>query len=459
MPQRAPTVTRLRLWREIGKRENEWELYTRAAEGTRLGRTAGTNINDTDCVVDPNNFTCQVGFAGADAADWTGLNTTGVRIGIRCSNAVTSCATGATLHHAWTAIYGAIVTVDDPTFPTATGAAGSLLTDAYARGNETATLNSASDVTGIGAIQVKEGGTLLAQTQRTCDYSRRVPCTDPVGATSVNVATTGMADGPHTIQVGATDAAGNFTAATTQEVIVDNHAPAAPTPTSPTSQTVSSPSATVSWQAPGGQVAPISAARVTVCSPSYVCQTTTQAAGPADGSATVSLTGGYGVYSVLVSLQDAARNTDANRFAGYQIVFPDPNPAPAPQPQSTPTPTSAPPPISTTGPAPLPAPAPKPLASARLTLRAPIVGRDRRTLTIRGSVAAGATGRVTVTASARIHGHVRTVTRRVTIRSRRYALRLKLPSRTWTTAKITARYPGSSTRAKATVTRTVHQRR
>src|SRR4051794_19096691 len=30
------TVTRLRLWREIGKQENTWELYTRAADGTRL---------------------------------------------------------------------------------------------------------------------------------------------------------------------------------------------------------------------------------------------------------------------------------------------------------------------------------------------------------------------------------------------------------------------------------------
>src|SRR3954453_16185494 len=231
------TVTRLRLWREIGKRENTWVLYTRAADGTRLGGTAGTGVNDSDCVVDPNSFTCKVGLPGSAAADWTGINTSGVRVGIQCVAA--SCATGATLQHAWTAIYGAAVTVNDPTAPTATGAAGSLLTNTYLRGTATATLNSASDATGVRAVQVREGGTVLAQTQRSCDYSRRVPCTDLTAPGSVTVATTGMADGPHTIQVGANEAAGNFAAATSQQVLVDNTAPAAPTRTSPASQTTS----------------------------------------------------------------------------------------------------------------------------------------------------------------------------------------------------------------------------
>src|SRR3954470_11132093 len=58
------TVTRLRLWREVGKRENSWELYTRAADGTRLGGTSGTSNNDSDCDRTPDVFTCQVGFPG-----------------------------------------------------------------------------------------------------------------------------------------------------------------------------------------------------------------------------------------------------------------------------------------------------------------------------------------------------------------------------------------------------------
>jgi hypothetical protein len=448
------TVTRLRLRREIGKQENTWELYTRAADGTRLGGTTGPSLNDSDCVVDPDSFTCQVGFPGSAGADWTGLNTTGVRVGIRCVAA--SCATGATLHEAWTAIYGAIVTVDDPTAPTAAGTAGSLLTDAYVHGGETATLNSASDATGIRAVQVIEGGTLLAESQRTCDFSRRVPCTNLTAPASVTVATTGMPDGQHTIHVGATDAAGNFTAATSQQVTVDNTAPAAPTPTSPTSQTVSASSATVSWQAPDGQVAPISAAHITLCSPSDVCQSTTQAAGPARGSASLSLTSGYGVYRVLVSLEDAAGNTDPNELASYQVVFPSASTMTRSQPTSTPAaaPTPAP------GPSLVPtsAPMPKPLASPRLALHVPTVGRDRRTIAVKGTVAPDTTGRITVKVTVRIRGRTRTVTRSATIRSTRYSVHLKLPSSAWKTAKVTARFPGSSTRVAATVTRTLRQR-
>jgi hypothetical protein len=448
------SVTRLRLWREIGKQENDWQLYTRAADGRRLGGTAGASINDSDCDRTPDVFTCQVGSPGSAAADWTGLSTTGVRVGIQCL--VASCLTGAMMPEAWTAIYGAIVTVDDPTAPTASGAGGSLLTDTYMRGNATATLNSASDVTGIRAVQVKEGGTLLAQTQRTCDYSRRVPCTELATPGSVTVATSGMSDGQHTIQVGATDAAGNFGSATSQQITVDNHAPAAPTPTSPLQQTVSSPTATVAWQAPGAQVAPVTKAHITVCGP-RTCHSTTPPTGTNDGAATVSLADGFGLYSVLVSLEDAAGNVDGNQIATWQVNYPDPNPArPQQPPTSTPNPTT---------PVPLPAPQPQPTtqsapakSSARLTAARPTVARDRRTLAIKGTVAPGTTGKVTIKATAKIRGRARTVTKRVTIRSRRYAAHLRLPSTKWRSATITVTFAGDATHRSARLTRRLAQR-
>jgi hypothetical protein len=448
------SVTRLRLWREVGKLANTWELYTRTADGTRLGGTGGTSLNDSDCLKDPSAFTCQIGSPGAAAGDWRGLSTTGVRVGIRCAAA--SCATGATLHDAWSAIYGATVTVDDPTAPTASGAGGSMLTNAYVRGDATATLNSASDVTGIRAVQVKEGGTLLAQTQRTCDYSRRVPCTELATPGSVTVATSGMSDGQHTIQVGATDAAGNFGSATSQQITVDNHAPAAPTPTSPLQQTVSSPTATVAWQAPGAQVAPVTKAHITVCGP-RTCHSTTPPTGTNDGAATVSLADGFGLYSVLVSLEDAAGNVDGNQIATWQVNYPDPNPArPQQPPTSTPNPTT---------PIPLPVPQPPPptqsapaKSSARLTAARPTVARDRRTLAIKGTVAPGTTGKVTIKATAKIRGRARTVTKRVTIRSRRYAAHLRLPSTKWRSATITVTFAGDATHRSARLTRRLAQR-
>jgi hypothetical protein len=311
-------------------------------------------------------------------------------------------------------------------------------------------------------VQVKEGGTLLAETQRTCDYSRRVPCTDLTARGSVAIATTGMPDGQHTVQIGATDAAGNFTAAATKTVTVDNHAPTAPTTTSPTQQTVSSPGATVSWQAPTGQAAPISNAHITVCGP-RACRFATQAAGPADGSAAVSLTDGYGLYSVLVYLEDAAGNANVNAVASWNVNFPNPRPAPGANPTPAPTqPTqpTQPQPTPTPVPVPVPLPAPAPAkTSPRLTAARPTVARDHRTITMKGTVASGTTGRVTIKATAKIHGRTRTVTKRATIRNRRYAARIKLPATKWSSATLTVTFHGDATHRSARLSRRLTQRR
>jgi hypothetical protein len=61
---------------------------------------------------------------------------------------------------------------------------------------------------------------------------------------------------------------------------------------------------------------------------------------------------------------------------------------------------------------------------------------------------------VTVTITAR----ARTITRRVRIANRRFNARIKLPSSTWRSAKVTVRYSAGTTRRAQTVTRTVRQR-
>jgi hypothetical protein len=97
--------------------------------------------------------------------------------------------------------------------------------------------------------------------------------------------------------------------------------------------------------------------------------------------------------------------------------------------------------------------------SARLTASRLTVARDRRTIVARGSVAPGATGRVAVTAAARINGRTRTVTRHATIRRRRYAIRLRLPSSAWHIATVTVRFAGDAAHDPARVVRRVSQRR
>jgi hypothetical protein len=244
------------------------------------------------------------------------------------------------------------------------------------------------------------------------------------------------------VQVGVLDAGQNFTAARTEQVTVDNTAPVAPTPKSSTSLTTEAAAAAITWTEPGGQIAPITTTHVTVCGPSG-CQASTQAAGSGAGSATIGLPA-YGVYTVAVALEDAAGNVSPSQAAAWSIT----RPAPA----ATPAPTTPVPPVS------IPTSMPDATrTSPRLIVARPTVARDRRTITVRGSVAAGVSGKVTVTASARIHGRTPTVTRKVTIRRRGYSVRLRLPSSAWKTAKIIVRYAGSATRRAATATRTVRR--
>ena len=432
------SLTRVRLWRFAGKQLNAWELYTRTAEDTKLP--------GSDCMVAVNDFTCEL----SPEADWVLTpSTISVRVGIRCTNPMNTCATGATLHEAWSAIHRAIVTIEDNTSPTATGAGGGLLAGGYLRGAVNATLDSASDNTGIRAVQIKLNGNPapVAQKQRTCDFTRRVPCADLTSTESVDVDTTTIPDGQHTVAVGAIDPAGNFTPAAGRQITVDNTAPAAPTPTSPQQQTVTAPSATISWANPTGQVAPITVAHISFCGPAG-CSTHTQPVSGNTGTATLALPG-PGAYSVGVAVADAAGNFDPAQVAGWSIVYPAMTAAPG----TTPTPP-APGPMSTT---PAPAPLPLPRVTPALKVAAAAVGRDRRTITVRGTVAPGVSGRVTITARARIHGRTRTVTRRTSIRQRRYAARLRLPSSAWRSATVSVRFAGSATHRPAGVTRHTRQ--
>ena len=360
---------------------------------------------------------------------WAGLSTSSIEVGIACANTSTTCAPGATLHEAWTAIYRSIVTIDDPTPPTASGASGSLFSGGYLRGNATATLGSAADGSGIKAVQVRvDGGRVVGEAALACDYTRSRPCSDVATPTTVPVVTSNIGDGTHVVQVGAVDAGDNFTAASTQTITVDNEPPAPPAPTSPVFATVASERSTISWAEPAGQVSPITQAHVTVCKATS-CSTSTQPAGFGPGQATVALPDGPGAYAVSVSLSDGAGNHDPYRAAHWSITLAGPA-------SST---TTRPIPIPTT-------PSPTP----RLRLATPVVAKDRRTIRVRGT--ATTNGNVRLTLKARINGRVRTTRKQATVTSRRYSATLRLSSRRWRTATLTARHAGT------TITKTIRNR-
>jgi hypothetical protein len=128
---------------------------------------------------------------------------------------------------------------------------------------------------------------------------------------------------------------------------------------------------------------------------------------------------------VSVAHSDAAGNHDPDRAAHWSI-----------------TRTAA---SQTTPDAPIDEPTATPRPTAALVIARPTIARDRRTITIRGTVAPTARGRVTLTVRARIAGRVRAFTRHAAIARRRYATTLRLPSRRWRTATITARHGATTT--------------
>jgi hypothetical protein len=422
------------MWRYAGKADNAWTLSVRIADGTELPAS--------NCIRPVDQFTCELGGPYFPPVDWPHLQTSTVRVVLACESTPTTCAPGATLHEAWTAIYRSIVTIDDPTPPTASGATGSLFAGGYVRGNATATLGSAADGSGIKAVQVRvDGSRVVGETALACDFTRSRPCSDVPTPTDVPVVTANIGDGTHTAEVGAVDAGGNFTAATTQAITVDNEAPAPPTPTSPSFTTVAGERATISWTEPSGQVSPITRAHITVCK-ATACRTSTQPAGFGFGQASVALLDGPGAYTASVALADGAGNHDPYRAAHWSITRAGPSPT---------APMTAVPTVPPTQPV-------TALPSARLSITASTIARDRRSITVRGTVAPGVHGRVHVTVRTRIAGRLHTVATRTAIARHRFQATLRLPSRRWRTATLTARYVRTTTHRETVRTRTIHNR-
>ena len=365
------TVSRLRLWRHGRKTESIWRLYT--------GTGGGAIFADTDCWIE--TFDCDIGGPGSLAyGDWT-VASTAVVIGFSCARATTSCATSSTSTRSGPASTPPSSRSTTPSPPTASGPTGTILDGGYVHGTVTASVTGATDTTGIRALQVRVDGDRVVGTspdRATCDFSRRSPCKPVTSNEEFSFDSRNIGDGTYTAQIGAIDAGRNFGSAGSRQITVDNTAPSAPAPTSPASLTTAATSAVVSWDNPPGQTAPITRAHVTVCGPTG-CATTTQAD---TRTATIGLAQGFGTYTASVALEDAAGNLAPGNAATSAIAFAAASSLP---PIATPQP----------GPAPVPTPTPVRKTGARLTVSRPSVARDGRTIVARGSVAPGATGRVT----------------------------------------------------------------
>ncbi len=228
-------------------------------------------------------------------------------VGIECV-APGGCTTGSVLHRAWATLYGARVTLSEQAHPSITGPNGSLweggTANGFHRGVEQISFK-ATDLTGIARATVSVDGTMAATQEGVCDYSQPLPC-KPLSPV-LQVDTTHLIDGPHTIAIDAYNAAGND-AQLTEQIVVANQPPLSPVALKAAGEPDGS--FVVSWSDPV-HVTPIMGAMYQLCSANGA-----SCGGPvAVGDAPFALPSSAGGELVRVWLVDVAGNSSAVNVA------------------------------------------------------------------------------------------------------------------------------------------------
>jgi len=312
-------------------------------------RTAETPVGsplDGRCTFDPVEHD-DCGTSGPQTRTFTG--TSRLEFGLRCGPGTvfgiptTTCLHGAAGgHYAIAQLRSAEVTVADAGTPVMGALSGVATTQTYLRGAAATVAAPAVDASGIRSAQVlvdgADTGPLIAGTCNTVSgapfaYVTPKPCADrgPDHPLTGTVDVSGIADGPHTLSLRATDAAGNAGDAPPRTVVVDQTPPGPPVGLEVTSAAPGragwelAPPAAMSWSAPSGQVAPVVTSHVRACREGGACRTTAVAGLALDAAALAGLLDqGDGAYLVEVSLSDAAGNGagfDAARASGRRILL------------------------------------------------------------------------------------------------------------------------------------------
>ena len=208
--------------------DNYWSPALRA-DGTILpGETCLDSVQ--------NGETCSVGGPpgeGGEPATITGLSAHQISVGIVCqAPSGEECVTGATEHKVWAAMYGARVTLSDPTPSTLSAPSGALWGPGEAggvhKGTESVT-TSAQDVGGgVQSIVLSADGRPAETYSASCNFTFAQPCPSSTGAQTLTLPTTELSDGTHTLTLVAIDAAGNQSTVASEQITVDNSPPPAP---------------------------------------------------------------------------------------------------------------------------------------------------------------------------------------------------------------------------------------
>ena len=295
-------------------------------------RTDGTIVPGETCLDSvQNGETCSVGGppgTGGEPARITDLSAHELSLGIVCqAPSEDECVTGATEHEVWAAMYGATVTLFDPTPPTLGALSGALWgpgeAGGFHKGTESVSV-SADDVGGgVASIVLSADGRPVETYTAPCNFTFAQPCPSSTGIHTLTLPTTQLSDGTHTLTLVAMDAAGNQSTVASQQITVDNSAPPPPVGLSATATQAGGSTFTVTWSDPAGQVSPVTGALYQVCPASGSGSCSAPATAPAAGPATVTVPG-PGSWSIAVWLTNAAGNASP-AAAAHTIVVVSPS--------------------------------------------------------------------------------------------------------------------------------------
>jgi hypothetical protein len=195
-------------------------------------RVDGDIVSSETCLDSVHNSeTCFVGGPpgqGGEPGIITGLSAHQLTLGVLCqAPAEQECITGATEHKTWAAMYGAKVTVNDPTPPTLGAPSGALWgpgeAGGYHKGTESVNVSAQDIGGGVQSITLATDGQPLETYNAPCDFTFAKPCPLSTGAQTLTLPTTELSDGTHTLTLVATDAAGNQSTIVSEQITVENH--------------------------------------------------------------------------------------------------------------------------------------------------------------------------------------------------------------------------------------------
>jgi hypothetical protein len=484
------TIARAELWRiEHKNDDNGWRMFF------KLGRHDDPTVPEQDdCTI--FHVECAVGGwswgpgnPNSDSyTDLTGLSTSAISFGVRCAaDADFPCMNGFDFFHVGISLYEARLTLNDPSAPPAPSGGGSAWTSGdWLRGDQQVDVSGDDPQDGITATRIYIDGQLADgidhRDTSACDWTRVHPC--DAADDTLTIDTMRLADGEHQLAIADVNAAGVETRTTRPTPLrVDNHAP-----TSPVALTATRIGATntfsISWQLPADSGSPFAAAHWQLCAP---------ACGPVHDADTLQQINSLTLPSAAdgqlhVTLADELGQENLAAAATVALPYLAPPPPPARRADdggptvttpvvTTPVVTTPSDPTQPSGDAgqistsedpspggsgsdnPTPSEPAQAAAKRAAALRLSSLQRTATTVTLRGSIARAAVGKVTITLVGRAGAHTVRRSAAASIRGGRWTVRVMLPRAIRGRAvTLTVRYGGSSDVLANSFRRTVKRR-